>query len=171
MLRNILGFCTVAAFAASTASLQAQVSNNPFATPIEAEEDIINVNVAEFASLPDIDGEAARMMQLVDEPGTGQLFVIDMTALSTVSVMTAAGLLATLMLMTMAWMPGTALSVKAVCRVLLFIPSLAKRAHLATVNSIPGQIAAIPAPCRTSCQVARWMTTIPYCMNGLIPTP
>jgi len=79
MLRNILGFCTVAAFAASTASLQAQVSNNPFATPIEAEEDIINVNVAEFASLPDIDGEAARMMQLVDEPGTGQLFVNDMT--------------------------------------------------------------------------------------------
>jgi hypothetical protein len=39
---------------------------------------VIGVNVAEFASLPDIDGIAARMMNLVDEPGTRRLFVNDM---------------------------------------------------------------------------------------------
>ena len=36
------------------------------------------MNVREFASLPDIDGVAARMMNLVDEPGTRRLFVNDM---------------------------------------------------------------------------------------------
>jgi hypothetical protein len=33
------------------------------------------VDVEEFASLPDVGGEAVRMMLLVDEPGTGRLFV------------------------------------------------------------------------------------------------
>ncbi len=36
------------------------------------------MNVREFASLPDIAGVAARMMNLVDEPGTRRLFVNDM---------------------------------------------------------------------------------------------
>ena len=39
---------------------------------------MIRVNVREFATIPDIDGEAARMMLLVDEPGTKRLFVNDM---------------------------------------------------------------------------------------------
>jgi hypothetical protein len=39
---------------------------------------VIGVNFAEFASVPDIDGIAARMMNLVDEPGTRRLFVNDM---------------------------------------------------------------------------------------------
>ncbi len=62
-----------------TATSYAQLSNNPFSVPIEAEEGIITVNAVEFATLPDIDGVAARMMQLIDEPGTGRLFVNDMT--------------------------------------------------------------------------------------------
>ena len=53
-------------------------SNDPFPMPINATEGVIRVNVAEFASLPDIDGVAARMMNLVDEPGTKRLFVNDM---------------------------------------------------------------------------------------------
>jgi glucose/arabinose dehydrogenase len=53
-------------------------TNDPFPAPIEAVEDVIRVNVREFASLPDIDGVAARMMLLVDEPGTQRLFVNDM---------------------------------------------------------------------------------------------
>ena len=57
----------------------AQLSNNPFSNVIEAERDIIEVEVEEFASLPEIDGIAARMMQLVDEPGTSRIFVNDMT--------------------------------------------------------------------------------------------
>src|SRR5262245_56254076 len=53
-------------------------SNDPFPTPIPAAEGVIKVNVREFASLPDINGNAARMMLLVDEPGTKRLFVNDM---------------------------------------------------------------------------------------------
>jgi hypothetical protein len=53
-------------------------SNDPFAAPIAATEGVRTVNVREFALLPDIDGVAARMMNLVDEPGTRRLFVNDM---------------------------------------------------------------------------------------------
>ena len=50
----------------------------PFPQPINTKDDVIRVNVAEFASLPAINGEAARMMLLRDEPGTRRLFVNDM---------------------------------------------------------------------------------------------
>jgi len=56
----------------------AQVSNDPFPSPIAAVDGAIKVRFVEFASIPDIDGEAARMMLLVDEPGTRRLFVNDM---------------------------------------------------------------------------------------------
>jgi hypothetical protein len=50
----------------------AQQSNNPFTNPIEAQNDIIVVNFEEFATLPAINGEQARMMQLVAEPGNNR---------------------------------------------------------------------------------------------------
>lgn len=53
-------------------------SADPFPAPIAATEGVIRVSVREFASVPDIDGVAARMMNLVDEPGTRRLFVNDM---------------------------------------------------------------------------------------------
>src|SRR5688500_13854568 len=53
-------------------------TNNPFPEPIEATEGVIRINVREFASIPDVDGAAARMMNLVDETGTKRLFVNDM---------------------------------------------------------------------------------------------
>ena len=56
----------------------AQTTDNPFPTPIAAEEDVIRVDFVEFVSIPDMEGEAARVMILVDEPGTGRLFVNDM---------------------------------------------------------------------------------------------
>ena len=56
----------------------AQTSNDPFPAPIPATDGAITVNVVEFAVLPDGGGQAARMMLLVDEPGTGRLFVNDM---------------------------------------------------------------------------------------------
>jgi hypothetical protein len=59
-------------------SLTPGQSNDPFATPIAASEGVRTVNVREFASLPDIAGVAARMMNLVDEPGARRLFVNDM---------------------------------------------------------------------------------------------
>ena len=56
----------------------AQITTDPFAEPIATVEGVIKVNFVEFASLPDVNGEAARMMLLVDEPGTRRLFVNDM---------------------------------------------------------------------------------------------
>jgi hypothetical protein len=53
-------------------------TNDPFPAPIAAVDGVVRVGVAEFATLPDIDGVAARMMNLVDEPGTKRLFVNDM---------------------------------------------------------------------------------------------
>ena len=58
-----------------------QTSNDPFPSPIPEAEGVITVDVVEFAVLPDIDGDPARMMLLVDEPGTGRLFVSDMRGL------------------------------------------------------------------------------------------
>lgn len=55
---------------------QAQVSTDPFATPINTSDGVIAVNFTEFAIIPDpVAGEAPRMNTLVDEPGTRRLFV------------------------------------------------------------------------------------------------
>ena len=51
---------------------------DPFPNAIPATEGVIRVNVAEFASLPDAAGVAARIMHLVQEPGTRRFFVSDM---------------------------------------------------------------------------------------------
>lgn len=56
----------------------AQTPTDPFPQPISASEGVIRVRFREFASVPDVAGEAARMMLLVDEPGTRRLFVNDM---------------------------------------------------------------------------------------------
>ncbi len=56
----------------------AGLTTNPFPQPIAATEGVIAVTLREFASLPDIDGIAARMMTLVEEPATRRLFVSEM---------------------------------------------------------------------------------------------
>ena len=61
-----------------TASLVAQTPSNPFPTPIPTAEGVIAVDFVEFATIPDSEGQPARMMLLVDEPGTRRMFVIDM---------------------------------------------------------------------------------------------
>ena len=58
--------------------LSGQSSSDPFPSPIAATEGVIQVDFVEFASIPDVDGSPARMMRLVDEPGTGRIFVNDM---------------------------------------------------------------------------------------------
>ena len=70
----------VAAFlmASTVAPACAQMTDDPFPSPIASTEDIIRVSFTEFASIPDIEGEAARVMILVDEPGTRRMFVNDM---------------------------------------------------------------------------------------------
>ncbi|MDO8630532.1 MAG: PQQ-dependent sugar dehydrogenase [Phycisphaerales bacterium] len=78
MTLYLIRLIAAAVLMASLTFAQAAQANDPFPTPIPATEGAIRVNVAEFASLPDIDGVAARMMNLVDEPGTRRLFVNDM---------------------------------------------------------------------------------------------
>src|SRR5262245_18095525 len=53
-------------------------TNAPFPQPIARTDGVITVTLREFASLPDIDGVAARMMTLVEEPASRRLFVSDM---------------------------------------------------------------------------------------------
>jgi hypothetical protein len=61
-----------------TSCAVAQTTNDPFPAPIAASEGVVRVSVVEFAAVPDIGGLPARMMLLVDEPGTQRLFVNDM---------------------------------------------------------------------------------------------
>jgi hypothetical protein len=56
----------------------AQGTNDPFPKPIEATAGVVRVGFTEFAAIPDLDGQPARMMLLVNEPGTRRLFVNDM---------------------------------------------------------------------------------------------
>ena len=56
----------------------AQSATDPFPTPLPERDGVIAVNFVEFASVPDSDGEAARLMLLVNDPGTRRLFVNDM---------------------------------------------------------------------------------------------
>ena len=67
----------VAALLTATPALS-QVPNDPFPDPIEVTEGVIVVGYSEFAVLPDADGETARPMRLVDEPGSRRVFVNDM---------------------------------------------------------------------------------------------
>ncbi|HAD74934.1 MAG TPA: hypothetical protein DCG16_04070 [Gemmatimonadetes bacterium] len=55
-----------------------QAPNDPFPDPIEVTEGVIVVGYTEFATLPDVGGERARPMRLVDESGSERLFVNDM---------------------------------------------------------------------------------------------
>ena len=61
-----------------SSSLFAQTEIDPFPEPIEANKYVITVAFEEFATIPDNNGLAARLMSLVDEPGTQRLFVNDM---------------------------------------------------------------------------------------------
>ena len=69
---------TLVATVLIAAPARAQFTDDPFPEPIGSTRDVITVDFVEFATLPDIDGVAARVMILVDEPGTGRLFVNDM---------------------------------------------------------------------------------------------
>jgi hypothetical protein len=68
---------TIAAILLLAVPAAAQTSD-PFPSPIPATEGVIRVDYREFATLPDIDSTAARMMIMVDEPGSRRLFINDM---------------------------------------------------------------------------------------------
>jgi glucose/arabinose dehydrogenase len=56
-----------------------QLTLDPYPTPIETTQGVVAVNFVEFATIPDIDGAAPRLMHFVDEPGTKRVFVSAMT--------------------------------------------------------------------------------------------
>jgi hypothetical protein len=56
----------------------AQTPGDPLPRHIDTQRGLVVAEVVEFATLPDHPEGAARMMLLVDEPGTGRLFVNDM---------------------------------------------------------------------------------------------
>ena len=68
---------TLAALLIATSAVS-QAPDDPFPEPIEATEGVIIVGYTEFATLPDVGGERARPMRLVDESGSERLFVNDM---------------------------------------------------------------------------------------------
>ena len=47
--------------------------------PIDTTRDVVAVNFVDFATIPDVKGEAPRIMHMTDEPGTRRLFVSLMT--------------------------------------------------------------------------------------------
>ncbi len=61
----------------SAAAVPAQPTARPL-PQIDSVTGMVVVNVTDFASVPDINGIAARMMMMIDEPGTKRLFVNDM---------------------------------------------------------------------------------------------
>ncbi len=63
----------------ATSAAAQQLTVDPFPTPIETTQGVVAVKFVEFATIPDVKGEAPRLMHLVDEPGTKRLFVSVMT--------------------------------------------------------------------------------------------
>jgi glucose/sorbosone dehydrogenase len=63
---------------ASPVLAQTTTTRDPFRAPIPQNEDVIRVDYREFAKVPDLEGQAARMMLMVDEPGARNYFVNDM---------------------------------------------------------------------------------------------
>ena len=57
----------------------AQVTNDPFPTPIPVADKVIAVKFAEFATIPQVGNAAPRLMTMVSEPGGQRYFVSDMT--------------------------------------------------------------------------------------------
>lgn len=77
---KVLPLFTALFLSAMAICQDAAPTQNPYPKPIEGSADVIRVGFAEFASIPAVPGQpqAARMMLLVDEPGTRRLFVNDM---------------------------------------------------------------------------------------------
>jgi len=62
----------------SSCILHAEITTDPFPKPIPTTEGVIRVRFAEFATIPDFNGAAPRIMTMVYEPGARRLFASDM---------------------------------------------------------------------------------------------
>jgi len=78
MRNRVTWLAGIAVLGAACALAQsAQTTNDPFPQPINATQDVVRVNVADYAQLP-MENGAPRMMLLIGEPGGRRLFVNDM---------------------------------------------------------------------------------------------
>jgi len=68
----------VAGILLTAAGAVAQVTNDPFPTPIAASDRVIAVKFTEFATIPDFNGAAPRIMTMVYERGSQRYFASDM---------------------------------------------------------------------------------------------
>jgi Glucose / Sorbosone dehydrogenase len=68
----------IAALFLMSIAASAQVTNDPFPTPIPASDRVISVKFTEFATIPDFNGAAPRIMTMLHEPGTKRFFASDM---------------------------------------------------------------------------------------------
>lgn len=73
MRRSVFGFALAALLIATPALSQS--TSDPYPEPIGTGTEALVVGVTEFVAIPDVDGETARMMELIHEPGTDRLFV------------------------------------------------------------------------------------------------
>ncbi len=78
----LMAFCAARTFPGAARTFQVRElfaqDIDPFPKPITQNAEPIRVNIAEFATIPESEGDAARMMLMRDEPGTRRLFVNDM---------------------------------------------------------------------------------------------
>jgi hypothetical protein len=77
MRRKLFCLMVMAVLSVSFA-LSQETTMDPYSDPIPSNADVIGVSFVEFATLPDIEGRAARMMTMLDESATSRLFVSDM---------------------------------------------------------------------------------------------
>lgn len=73
LIQLVIGQIVIGA-ALTAAPLFAQSPSDPFPAPISTANPVV-VNYRDFATVPDANGEAPRMMLLVEEPGTRRFFV------------------------------------------------------------------------------------------------
>src|SRR5262245_41280217 len=76
MNRNSIGLIAALLFMSSAAL--AQVTSDPFPAPIPVIDRVISVKFVEFATIPDFNGAAPRIMTMLHEPGTQRFFASDM---------------------------------------------------------------------------------------------
>src|SRR5262245_25387759 len=62
----------------TSSAARAQATNDPFPVPIAATDRVISVKFSEFATIPDFNGAAPRIMTMLYEPGSQRLFASDM---------------------------------------------------------------------------------------------
>jgi hypothetical protein len=76
MTQRVIGVIGAVLLAACTSL--AQRSGDPFPNPIPTADGVITVKFAEFATIPDFNGAAPRIMTMLNEKGTQRLFASDM---------------------------------------------------------------------------------------------